>query len=221
VISDLVALGADLLVAVDDLRETADQALGPPLDDPAVWADAAAALPGHLLVTYLEEQAPVVYGILRFCGVIRDAESPGGGEREVFSAQALVDLAGDPVGTVSGYYAWGEPGGMRHREFVAELDSLLSALGLRVRTAPARRDPPPLLARACRPSRHRPSPTERPDAVHGRSSLPGRDRLRLHTRDVVRPPAPPWASPRAGPFVRPAQDSSGGQKPESRTRGAT
>jgi hypothetical protein len=138
VIADLVDLGRDLLAAVDDLRDVDGASLDPSLADPAMWQDLAEALPGHLLVEYLEAEVPLVYGLLRFCGVITDVDTGGGATLEVFDADQLARVAADPVGAVRERYGWGQPSGFQHQELLDEIALMLASQGLEVRTGPVR-----------------------------------------------------------------------------------
>ncbi len=136
-VQDLVDLGQDLLAAVDALRSVNGAALDPSLADPALWRDLALALPGYLVVQYLEDEVPLVYALLRLTGVITDtgdADAP----REVFDSDQLARVAADPVGAVRDLYGWGQPSGFRYGALLDELALALTVLGLEARTGPAR-----------------------------------------------------------------------------------
>jgi hypothetical protein len=138
VLVELVDLGQDLLAAVDDLQQVDGADLDPSLADPGLWQDLVQALPGHLLVQHLEAEVPLVYGLLRFCGVIADVDTGGGATREVFDADQLARVAADPVTAVRERYGWGRASGFQHQRLLDELALLLDSQGLEVRTGPVR-----------------------------------------------------------------------------------
>jgi len=137
VVVDLIDLGRDLIAAIDELRSVNGVQLDPSLADPGLWQDVADALPGHLLVQYLEAEVPLVYGLLRFGGVITDIETATG-TREVIDGSQLARIAADPAGAVSERYGWGQSSGFRHELLLDEIALVAVSLGLEVRTGPIR-----------------------------------------------------------------------------------
>ncbi len=58
IVTELIALGQDLLAAIEALSSVNGPLIDPSLADPALWRDLAEALPGHLLIEYLEGDDP-------------------------------------------------------------------------------------------------------------------------------------------------------------------
>jgi hypothetical protein len=138
VVTELVDLGQDLLAAIESLSSVNGALIDPSLADPALWQDLADALPGHLLVAYLEDQVPLAYGLMRWFGVIHDLDLGGGETRELFDLDQLGQVVGDPVGALRALYGWGSGPTFLYHNLVDELALLLAGLGRIVETGPVR-----------------------------------------------------------------------------------
>ena len=138
VVTELVDLGQDLLTAIETLSSVDGALIDPSLADPALWQDLAAALPGHLLIAYLEDEIPLAYGLLRVLGVIYDEDLGGDATREVLDADQLSRIASDPVDALRELYGWGVGPAFQHQRLVDEVALLAIGLGVGVRTDPIR-----------------------------------------------------------------------------------
>ncbi len=136
--AEIVGVAADLLALVDELRHVDGADLDASLDDAELWVFLADTLPGHLLASALEADAPVLYALARFTGLIDDLPVADGSSREVLALDRLAGLVGDPVSSVRARYGWGTPSGFDQRLLIDELATATGALGLPVETAPAR-----------------------------------------------------------------------------------
>ena len=131
---DLLEAGRDLVAVAKALgpaiAETDLSRMPVVLRDRTVWtADIAPAVPGFLLVSWLEENQPVFFELLRFVGIVEE-------EANRLHLARIGDLVDDPVGTLKARFEWSADA----REWVADrlvgmLSDLFAAAGLPTRLA--------------------------------------------------------------------------------------
>lgn len=99
-----------------------------PLDDPATWADLAAALPGYLLLEWVRGNHPLAFALLVLAGVVETIEREDGLPPSLLlSWEALGDLLTDPGGQMASVYGWG--GQFDHPRLLSALGATLRAAG--------------------------------------------------------------------------------------------
>lgn len=142
------ALGA----VIEKLWSNADdlpQNVPPPFNQAAFWEDISLALVDDLLISYLEREQPLVYGVLRLLTVILVEEAnPAGAQRIPYTKRRvawdqLIPLITDPAKRLREFYQWGGSD-FEHQRLLDGLEALFLALWFPVRQLPPRSNYYPL-----------------------------------------------------------------------------
>ena len=99
-----------------------------PFSTPEDWDEILAALPGYLLVRWLQVNVPIVYELLYFTGIIDEEPRIGQPPRPVMDWASLGQLFSEPDDMIKGRFGWG--GDFDGDAFVAALARLLRAFEL-------------------------------------------------------------------------------------------
>ena len=144
-ISDVATAVGEAVNAVRELTNVNRAALPAPFSDQALWDALAKEAADRLLVRYLDNQQPLIGGLLQFLGVLVEESQSASGSRSDYVKKtidwsALETAFSRPGDLMSDVYGWGST--FESEKFLRNATVLFAGFGL----SPARLKPiPPLL----------------------------------------------------------------------------
>lgn len=146
VAADLIDTAILLIKAVRQLSTAPPGGLPFPLDQSGFWQEVPVLIIDDLLIRYLEEEIPVLFGVLLLIGLVELEEVvPGGGYRVPYLRRRvrwdrLRKAVSSPDALLREVYRWNDPGQQfDHQRLLASLQRFFWAVGIssRLRTPPS------------------------------------------------------------------------------------